>query len=545
MLVPVAASAVLAGSAAAATPSADIAGAGKLEHITIGNELSCQVKYQGESAFQFYPSSVSPGDCGTFLSLGLGNELFTPDFANHGATATGIGGLDNVTGVFAPVSQSPVSGAGTTASPLTVTTVVDVPGRNLRLTETDSYVSTSQAYQTDVTIQNTGTAAREGNLYRAADCFLQGSDTGFGMLEGSNPGCALSANNSPAGRIEQWVAITPGNRYSEGPFGTGSTGTGIWHQISLRAPLNNAVEAATDQDNGAGISWAFSVGGGASQTFSHYTVLSPTGVSGAPEFTPPQSSVTRATCSNNGSAVVVSDAGSGAAAIHYRLDGGAEQVLATTGNPGSATIPVTGDAVHSLEYWGEDRGGNLEAPHNTVSVIVDHGAPVVTLARRPRTTFFVGEAATVGVTASDAISGLAVNPAPAVRLQTSRAGTFTVSAVARDNCGNQTVVPFNYKVTNAATKLGLPSSKACVSRRHFRIRIRQIKGFTYRSAKVSVPRRPSITREGRKIGAPVDLRGLPRGTFTVKIVVTTTTGTKIVGKRTYHTCAKKRKNKRL
>jgi hypothetical protein len=36
--------------------------------------------------------------------------------------------------------------------------------------------------------------------------------------------------------------------------------------------------------------------------------------------------------------------------------------------------------------------------------------------------------------------------------------------------------------------------------------------------------------------AKVDLLDLPRGEFTIKIVVTTTTGRKITGKRIYHPC---------
>jgi hypothetical protein len=79
--------------------------------------------------------------------------------------------------------------------------------------------------------------------------------------------------------------------------------------------------------------------------------------------------------------VTVSDeqGGSGAKAVHYRIDGGAEQVLATTGDPGRATISMP-DGRHSLEYWGEDQGGNQEATHHTLSVNSDranHCVPVI------------------------------------------------------------------------------------------------------------------------------------------------------------------------
>ena len=41
------------------------------------------------------------------------------------------------------------------------------------------------------------------------------------------------------------------------------------------------------------------------------------------------------------------------------------------------------------------------------------------------------------------------------------------------------------------------------------------------------------------VSAPIDLRGLPAGTFPVKITVITTTGSIISGTRTYKTCHRK------
>ena len=44
--------------------------------------------------------------------------------------------------------------------------------------------------------------------------------------------------------------------------------------------------------------------------------------------------------------------------------------------------------------------------------------------------------------------------------------------------------------------------------------------------------------------ASVNLRGLPKGTFKLKITVLTSAGNSLTGTRTYHTCTKKRKSKR-
>ena len=84
-----------------------------------------------------------------------------------------------------------------------------------------------------------------------------------------------------------------------------------------------------------------------------------------------------------------------------------------------------------------------------------------------------------------------------------------------------------------------PSNKQCVSRRDFAIHIQQIKGVTYRSASVNVNGKRVDVNKGDRFRARVDLRGLPKGRYTVRITVTTTTGRQITGTRAYHTCAPK------
>jgi hypothetical protein len=97
--------------------------------------------------------------------------------------------------------------------------------------------------------------------------------------------------------------------------------------------------------------------------------------------------------------------------------------------------------------------------------------------------------------------------------------------------------------------VGLPSNRKCVSRRKFRIRIRQPGGIKIQTAlvfvngkKVKVLAR-KVFRKKRKV-ANVNLRGLPKGVFKVRIVVLTTEGTTLRGTRKYRTCTKKRKSKK-
>jgi hypothetical protein len=82
----------------------------------------------------------------------------------------------------------------------------------------------------------------------------------------------------------------------------------------------------------------------------------------------------------------------------------------------------------------------------------------------------------------------------------------------------------------------------CSSKRRFIIRIRTHHAHLV-SATITVNGKLVKTLHGKRITAPVDLRGLPRGGFTVRIRVRAADGRVFTGKRVYHTCAP-RKSKR-
>ncbi len=267
VLAAVAAALILAPTAYA-TPETNITSAGPLTDIGLGNELSCQVSHAGDTSFEFYPPSVSPGDCGTFFSTG--GQLYAPDFGSHGGTATGS--LGSYT-PFTPVSQSGVTGSGTSSSPFQVTTTVGVGTTGLTITEVDSYVIGDENYRTDVTVSNPGTSAVSGLLYRAGDCFLQNSDFGYGFVDPTTnaPACTQNANNAPPGRIEEFVPITGGIHYVETFYNT------LWSEIGSQTDLPNTCDCTTLEDNSAGINWDINVPAGGSVKFSSLTVFSPLG----------------------------------------------------------------------------------------------------------------------------------------------------------------------------------------------------------------------------------------------------------------------------
>lgn len=251
----------------AAVPYTSISSAGPLTDIFLGNELSAQIAYSGGPPYQVFPPSTTPGDYGTFLVID--DVLYAPDFANHDSTATGSIGTYTA---HSPVSQSGVTGSGTAADPYQVVTTADVGSTGLQVTQTDSYVLGDEFYRSDLVISNSTGAAIDAILYRAMDCYLGGSDSGYGFVTGSAVGCSVNPNNTPPGLIEQLVPITPGNAYYQNYYSE------VWNAISTHAPFNNTCLCDSLIDNGAGVSWNISVPAGGSVTVSHYTVFSPLGV---------------------------------------------------------------------------------------------------------------------------------------------------------------------------------------------------------------------------------------------------------------------------
>ena len=88
--------------------------------------------------------------------------------------------------------------------------------------------------------------------------------------------------------------------------------------------------------------------------------------------------------------------------------------------------------------------------------------------------------------------------------------------------------------------VSLPSIRKCFSRRVFAIHFNAPPYDPIERAVVRLRgHRVTVVRHGSRFVSTIDLRGLPRGTFTVTISLTTVLGHHISGSRTYHTCAPK------
>jgi hypothetical protein len=90
--------------------------------------------------------------------------------------------------------------------------------------------------------------------------------------------------------------------------------------------------------------------------------------------------------------------------------------------------------------------------------------------------------------------------------------------------------------------VSLPSSKRCVSRRRLRLALHAPAGTTIRSATVRIGTGRARRLSGKALrGVPVSLRGLAKGRYTVTVKVTFADGRSVTLRRTYRTCAPRRR----
>jgi hypothetical protein len=91
----------------------------------------------------------------------------------------------------------------------------------------------------------------------------------------------------------------------------------------------------------------------------------------------------------------------------------------------------------------------------------------------------------------------------------------------------------------------LPSAKSCFSKRVFVIHVRDPRNDPIHDVLVRLGSHSlRVRRHGAHFVSTIDLRGRPKGTFTVRIHVTTVLGHRLTGSRTYHTCVRARRSKR-
>lgn len=200
-----------------------------------------------------------------------------------------------------------------------------------------------------------------------------------------------------------------------------------------------------------------------------------------------------------------------------------------------------------------DQAGNVST--KTVTFTVIGGPPDITIAvPGVGATFEQGQVVSPSYSCNDVdgdLKSCVREGGAAGPIDTSKVGTFKFTVNAADAAGNTATKTVTYTVKAKSKVAGAgvspsgakaPASKACSSRRQFRIRVKKLKGgVTAKSATVFVNGKKTLTRRGKRVTAIVTLKGLKKGTYTVKINVKYSDGRTLRYTRKFRTCVPKGK----
>jgi hypothetical protein len=115
-----------------------------------------------------------------------------------------------------------------------------------------------------------------------------------------------------------------------------------------------------------------------------------------------------------------------------------------------------------------------------------------------------------------------------------------VAAKAASSCPTDLpVINVTKNVTIADSQIALPAARTCKSRRIVTVRLpKPRKGSSYKQVSALLNGKRIKVVKGSRISARIDLRGLPRGRFTLKLTIVPTSGRKVTSTRHYVTCVK-------
>lgn len=160
------------------------------------------------------------------------------------------------------------------------------------------------------------------------------------------------------------------------------------------------------------------------------------------------------------------------------------------------------------------------------------------------TVVFTGTVSQAGEMSGTYAASYSEGPPQSGTWQLSPATTAETTAEATAEANGEMPAPFPTVQIRSTTELFGPSGtvqapapKACISERAFVIHIHKLGGLTYRKVTVTLNGHHVQVHMGRTITATIDLQGLARGAYVVRITLWTHNDTKITGTRVYHTCA--------
>lgn len=153
-----------------------------------------------------------------------------------------------------------MGGDGTTAHPYTIFTTVGAGNTGVTLTQIDTYVKGASFHETTMRVANSTAGAVPVTVWRAGDCFFQGSDEGYGTVARTTGavGCRAGFTNTsgqdyPGLLILEFEPLQGDRRFYEAGYSQ------VWSKVGARAAFDDTCRCAEYIDNGAGLSWSFDV----------------------------------------------------------------------------------------------------------------------------------------------------------------------------------------------------------------------------------------------------------------------------------------------
>jgi hypothetical protein len=373
----------LAPSAWAQTDTTAVTVPGNPLTVYVGPRGECQSSYlvNGAVAGNFFYGGNQVGDCGFFLAFPTAGASQPLPLQGKTFGFSGAAG-PSLANVYEAVGQSPVTGAGTEASPYSQTTVFSVNESGTtyaEITEVTTYINGAPQFTSTYTVKNVSGSNLYFRAMYAGDLYVNGNDVGIGVFLGGPPRF-IGGQNTGSGVIGGFQEVTPWTSFQEAywatPFGEVSpTDNGIWHDVenSLEGEKEKTFNETIEPlllDNGAGVEWdgfrTTALKTGASTSF---TIVNRTQIPSTLKFSPVSQTLTQGqTESISATAVDTANQPYAAKALRYTVIGG---------NPQSGSVTLNSAGQAQISYVGNNAG------IDTIQMYVDLGGSSVQTANDP------------------------------------------------------------------------------------------------------------------------------------------------------------------
>ena len=453
--------------------------------VSIGSRGQCESSYP-ISGGNYFPGSGTLGDCGFFLAFPTAGAGQPKALQGQTFGFSGFAG-PHLPNQYVPVSQSPVTGSGTEATPYVETTVfkvVDSEGQeDALITETTTYVNGQPEFTSSFDVKNVTSKPATKIYFRAmyaGDLYVNGNDYGTGVFLGGPPrfiGGQNTASGVLGGFQEAPVPALPWSSFQEGCWnetafeneggrceGASPTDQGIWNDVRNTVEEPHAFNETFDPaaiDNATGVEWdqlrESGLEAGKEQTF---TIVNRTQVPNTLQVSPASQTLTQGqTETINVTALDTANQPYAGKTVHYTVAGA---------NPQSGTVVLNSAGQAQISYVGHNAG------IDTTQLFVDLGGSGVQTPADP--------AGTAQVTF------VPVPPAPAPN------STYTIRSIKANSNGTITIVFVPTQSGTATLEVTVPTGT--IARREA-IAARRAKRCKHGLVKIKGKCRPKTTVSGR------------------------------------------------